>query len=204
MIKVLFNYSLICSVIIGITFIFSFLSSKKRSHKQIVYLNLVVIFLTCNNLQIVLIDNVFTQANFFIRNMLLPFYSLIVPAFYTFVTYYLDVEKKLASFVYFTIFLFLLQVLIRIVLFQYYYEVDKNYIVARYSQLEEIVNALFSLFLFIKTFALLFIQSKFYSATVKYDNLKWLKTFIFLLYIFVSCNLLPCFFDLNLVTLVGF
>ena len=83
---------MITSVIIGFFFIFSTWLTNKYNNKTILYLNLVVVFFTLNNFQIVLIDNVFLNSNYFIRNLLIPFYGLIVPAFYTFVLHYLKVE----------------------------------------------------------------------------------------------------------------
>ncbi len=179
MIKNIFNYSLICSVIIAIVFIIATLQSKKRKDKSILYLNAFVFFFMLNNLQIVLIDNVFINANYFVRNLLIPFYALIVPAFYTFLTYYLNVENKITSFIKFTTWLFIIELLVRIILLQYYNE-DKNYVVAQYSQIEEIINAFLSLFLYIKSFILLFNRNKLYENVLSFGNIKWLKTFMFL------------------------
>ena len=127
-----------------------------------------------------LIDNVFTNANFFIRNLLLPFYALIVPAFYTFLSYYLNVENKITSIVKFSSVFFIIELIIRIVLFPIYYNYNQNYIVAQYSQIEEIANALFSLFLFGKCFVLVFKNSKMYPFILSFDNIKWIKKFLYL------------------------
>lgn len=180
MIKNFFNFSLICSVFIGFFFILFTLLSKRGRDKSLIYLNLVVLFFTLNNLQIVLLDNVFYGANFFIRNLLIPFYVLIVPAFYTFITYYLNVEKKIRSYVIFSSVVFISEIAIRALLFQNYYDDDKNYLVARYSQIEEIFNALFTLFIFIKSIILLFNKSKLYEYILTYDTIGWLKKFVFI------------------------
>lgn len=89
---------MIISVIIGFTIIIRVLLSDKAKEKPIVFLNLFLLFFTLNNLQIVLLDNFFTEANFFQHNLLLPFYSLIVPFFYAFIIHYLQVEKKIKSY----------------------------------------------------------------------------------------------------------
>lgn len=180
MIKNFFNFSLISSVFIGFFFILFTLLSKRGRDKSLIYLNFVVLFFTLNNLQIVLLDNVLYDANFFIRNLLIPFYALIVPAFYTFITYYLHVEKKIKSYVIFSLVVFITEILIRVFLFQKYYTNDKNYIVARYSQIEEIFNALFTLFIFIKSIILLFNKSKLYEYILTYDSIGWLKKFVFI------------------------
>ncbi|MES2748207.1 MAG: helix-turn-helix domain-containing protein [Bacteroidota bacterium] len=180
MLKEIFNYFLISSVVIGFIFIISTLFSKRGRDKSIIYLNLVIVFLTLNYTQIVLLDTFFTEANFFIRTLRIPFYVLILPAFYTFVTYYLNVESKIKSFVIISSLLFLSEVLIRIVLFPFYYNVDQSYVVAQYRQIEEIINILFCLFLFGKAFLLLFNQSTLYQYILTFDNIKWLKKFMLL------------------------
>lgn len=96
--KNIFNIIIFIGVILGIFFNFYTLSSKKGKHKTIIYLNLLVLFLTLNNFQTFLIDCVFMQPNFFIGNILFPFYFLILPSFYQFLIYYLNVEKNKFSF----------------------------------------------------------------------------------------------------------
>ena len=168
---------MITSVIIGFFFIFSTWLTNKYNNKTILYLNLVVVFFTLNNFQIVLIDNVFLNSNYFIRNLLIPFYGLIVPAFYTFVLHYLKVEGKFVSYVRFFLILLLVEIGIRIVLFPIYYTVNQSYIVAKYSQIEEISNAFLSLFLFIKAIILIFNQTKLFKEITTYDSIVWLKKF---------------------------
>jgi len=90
----LFKFSMIFGIFFGIFFIIYTNLSPKRKDKSIIYLNLFVLFFTLNNLQITLADYNFINLNFFERKLLIPFYALIIPAFYTFVTYYLKVEKK--------------------------------------------------------------------------------------------------------------
>lgn len=169
---------MIAGVIQGFLFIFVTSFSKRSNAKSLVFLNLVVLFLSLNNLQIALIDNVFTQSNFFVRNLLIPFYVLIVPSFYLFLIHYLKIEKKITSFFYWTIALFAVEILIRFLLLPHYYNEDKNSIVARYAQVEEIVNALYSLFIFMKAAQLLFKRSHLYQYVLGYDDMKWLKNFV--------------------------
>ena len=185
------------SVLIGLVFIIKSFFFKNRSHKAVIYLNLVVLFFTLNNLQIVLLDNVFPEANFTTRNLLIPFYALILPAFYTFVTYYLKVETKIKSVVFFTATIFSIQILIRIFLFHQYYHADKNYIVALYSQAEEIFNALFCLFIFYKSFVLVFKKSKLYENILTFDTIFWLKKFLFLGSIIIFTWIIAIVFNLD-------
>jgi AraC-like DNA-binding protein len=180
MIKDIFNFLMISGVILGFIFIISTQFSKKGKDKSIIYLNSLVLFLTLNNLQICLLDNVFTNANYFVRNLLIPFYVLIIPSFYSFLTYYLKIEKKVQSFTFISIGLFSLEIIIRFALFKDFYHEEENYIIAQYSQIEEIINAIYTLFLFGKSFNILFRYSKLYQYVLSFDNIKWLKKFMFL------------------------
>ena len=171
---------MISGVLIGIFFLIATSLSKKGRDKSIIYLNLVVFFLVLNNLQSWLLDTVFVNANFFITRLQIPWYVLIFPSFYTFLIYYLKIEKQIASFVSISISLFALEIVIRIALSPYFFQDENNYFIAKYVQIEEIVNASYSLFLFIKAFVILFKHSKLFQYVLSFDNIKWLKTFMFL------------------------
>jgi AraC-like DNA-binding protein len=171
---------MIASVFIGFAFILLFQISNKTKTKSMFYLNLVVLFFTLNNFQIVLLDNFFTNSNYFIRNLLFPFYSLIVPSFYAFVRYYLNVQNKTTSYFKFYFILFSIQVLVRFLLYPFYYTQDKCYLIAQYSQIEEIINAILSLFLFVKSFQLIFKKKELFPQILTFDNLNWLRKFLFL------------------------
>jgi len=194
MIKEIINFFLILGVIVGFIFIFKTFFSKKGSDNSIIYLNLVVVFLTLNYLQIVLIDNVFTQANYFVKMLRLPFYVLILPAFYTFVTYYLNVERKIKSFVILSSTLFIVEIIFRIILISFK---NNHYLIAQYRQIEEILNIVFSLFLFTKAFLLLYTRENLYQSILKFDNLKWLKKFMIIATIIMLTWLGAVIFNLD-------
>jgi AraC-like DNA-binding protein len=176
--KHLFNFLMIAGIILGVFFVTTTRLSKRGKHKSVIYLVLVILFLTLNNLQIVLVDCGFLNVNFFVRKLLIPWYLLIFPSFYTFLTFYLKIEQKIYSFVPITIGLFLTEIAIRIGFIPFFFHESDNYIVARYSQIEEIVNAFFSIFLYAKAFLLLFRYSNLYQYVLSYDNVKWLKIFM--------------------------
>ncbi|WP_445721694.1 hypothetical protein [Flavobacterium sp.] len=139
MITNIMNYFLMTSILVGFIFILASLFSKKGKDKSMLYLNLIILFLVLNYLQIVLLDNVFTQANYFIKMLRIPFYALILPAYYTFVTYYLGIETKIKSYVFISLSLFSIEIIIRIILFQNHYHENESYVVAKYRQIEEIM-----------------------------------------------------------------
>ena len=178
--KNIFDFLMISGVILGIIFIVATQFSKNGRDKSIIYLNLVVLFIMLNNLQALLLETIFSNAIFFIQRLQIPWYVLIFPSFYTFLIYYLKIEKKIGSYVYVSISLFILEIVIRIALVPYFFQDENNYFIAKYVQIEEIVNASYSLFLFIKAFVILFKHSKIYQYVLSFDNIKWLKNFMFL------------------------
>ena len=175
-----FSFLMISGVLLGIVFLIATSLSKKGRDKSIIYLNLVVFFLIFNNLQAWLLETIFMNANFFIKRLQIPWYVLIFPSFYAFLTYYLKIEKKVYSFVYGSISLFIAEIVIRIALIPYFFHDENNYFIAKYVQIEEIVNASYSIFLFIKAIIILFKYSELYQQVLAFDNLKWLKNFMFL------------------------
>lgn len=176
----IFNFIMIAGIVLGGVFMCFSLHSKNGCDTTIIYLNLVVLFLSLNNLQICLVDNGYFEVNFFVRKMLIPYYMLILPSFYTFLMYYLKVEYKVYSFVRLSIALFLIEVGIRCAMFPFFINENESYVVARYSQFEEIFNAIFTIFLFIKSAILVFSYTNRFDFVTSYDNLRWLKNFIFL------------------------
>lgn len=76
--------------------------------------------------------------------------------------------------------IFLVEFFIRVVLHVYHFDKTDNYIVAKYAQVEEILNALFSLFLFYRCYFLIFKEQHLYQNILSFESIKWLKTFIYL------------------------
>lgn len=176
--RIVFNFLMIAGIILGVSFIISTSFSQRAKHKSVIYLVLVILFLTLNNIQIVLVESGFFEVNFYLRKLLIPWYLLILPSFYTFLTYYLKIEQKIYSFVPVTLGLFLTEMIVRVGFIPYYSNDNSNYIVAKYSQIEEIVNAVFAVFLYAKAFLLLFRYANLYQYVLSYDNVRWLKIFM--------------------------
>lgn len=97
-------------------------------------------------MQITLADYKFIDLNFFERKLLIPWYALIIPSFYTFVTYYVKAENKLKSVVGISMILFAVEIAIRMVLGKYFYNETNNVIIAQYAKYEEIVNLSYTIF----------------------------------------------------------
>lgn len=177
--KNIFDFLMISGIILGIIFMVATQFSKNGRDKSIIYLNLVVLFLMLNNFQALILETIFTNANFFIHRLQIPWYVLIFPSFYTFLVYYLKIERKISSFVYVSISLFVIEIVIRIALTPYFFNEKDNFFIAKYAQIEEIINASYSIFLFIKAIVILFNYSELYQTVLAFDNIKWLKNFMF-------------------------
>jgi AraC-like DNA-binding protein len=175
------NFLLIAGVIQGFGFNLVTLFIKKKFTKVIIFLNLIVLFISLNNLQRVLIDSDFFSFSFLLNHFQVPWYVLVIPMFYTFTTYFLKVEKKVNGFIKLTIIVFILEIIIRLCLISYvYYEVpDYNtYIIERYTRIEEICNLFYCVFLFITTCLIIFRKHRLLEYILGYDDLNWLKWFI--------------------------
>lgn len=177
--KNIFDFLMISGVLLGIIFMVATQFSKNGRDKSIIYLNFVVLFIMLNNLQALILETVFTNANFFIHRLQIPWYVLIFPSFYTFLIYYLKIERKRSSFVYVSISLFVIEIAIRIALIPNFFNQKDNFFIAKYVQIEEIINATYSIFLFIKAIIILFNYSNLYQQVLAFDNVKWLKNFMF-------------------------
>lgn len=178
--KLIFDFLMISGVLLGIIFIIATQYSKNRKDKTIIYLDFVIAFLLLNNLQAFSLETVLTDVPFFIRRLQIPWYVLILPSFYTFLTYYLKIENKIQSFVILSLFVFIFEMVIRVAFFPYYFKEDNSSFIGRYVQMEEIINAAFSIYLFVKSIMILFKYSDLYEQILTFDDLKWLKNFIFL------------------------
>jgi len=179
MIKNIFDFLMISGVLLGIIFMVATQFSKNRKDKSIQYLNFVVLFIMLNNLQALLLETLFDDANFFIHRLQIPWYVLIFPSFYTFLIYYLKIERNRSSFVYVSFSLFFIEIAIRIALIPNFFDEKDNFFIAKYVQIEEIINASYSIFLFIKAITILFNYSSLYQQVLAFDNVKWLKNFMF-------------------------
>ena len=180
------KYLLIGGVIQGFGFNLVTLFIKKKITKVIVFLNLIVLFISLNNLQRVLTDIEFFKFNFLLNNLLVPWYLLVIPMFYAFTTHFLRVEQKVKDFTKITIITFVLEIVFRLILISYeYHYVYEEFPEKAISQIkwyeyyiEEPFNLLYSLFLFINACLLVFRKNKDLEFIMEYDDLKWFKLFI--------------------------
>lgn len=177
------NFLLIAGAIQGFIFFGVTFLLKKKIGPAILFLILTVLFISLNNLQAWLIDSGYSSGLFYLKHMLVPWYLLILPCFYSFLLYYLKVQDKLRPFLKPALYLFFTELIVRTILIAYvFYSGTSNdvSVIEDYTAMEEIMNAIFSLFIFIKAILLVFKKSSLYSEILSFDDIKWIKLFLIL------------------------
>lgn len=180
---VVFNYILITGVVYGFIFNSVFFFSTKRKGIPLYYLNLLVLFISLNNLQAWLIDMDITSSNVYIKYLRIPWYFLCMPIFYVFLVYYLKIQKKIKSFLYLTISLFICGIITRVLLIYYsqtislsIVEVDKLFIT--FNTYEEIGSFIYTVIIFTYPLSLFNKNKKLLEYVMNYDDLAWIKHFL--------------------------
>ncbi|NER18317.1 helix-turn-helix domain-containing protein [Spongiivirga citrea] len=177
-----FKFLLIAGAVQGFIFNIASFFSDKKSGKTVLYLNLVVFFLSLNNLQAWLIESGYVSSNFFIKYLLVPWYMPMFPMFYVFLLNYLNIEKKLKTFLIFTMTLFAIELVVRFSVITYLYNFSDEQgaasLMKQYNNVEEIINAIFCVFIFIKALTVVFKKQNLYQHILEYDDIKWIKNFV--------------------------
>ena len=179
----IFNFLLITSGIHGIIFNIITLTfyKKKKISKAIIYLNLLVLSISLNNLQAWLISKDYSSSWFLIKNLEVPWYLFILPMFYSFLIHFLLIENKYRKIGNFFILIFLIETSIRLILITYCYNISSDIVLIKsYTQIEEIINAFLSVTVFIKSYKIIFKEQHNYQYALSFDDVTWLKQFIVL------------------------
>ena len=177
------NFLLIAGAIQGFLFNFITLSLRRKYGPVILYLNLVVLFISLNNLQAWLREEDYSSSIYFISKLTIPWYVFIFPSFHNFLRYFLGVQDKLRGYMKTCIILFSAELLIRAVVILYASSMpvqDPDATIEQYNVLEEIANMVFSLFVFVQCFLLIFRKEKLYRAFLDFDDVRWIKILMFL------------------------
>jgi AraC-like DNA-binding protein len=128
-----------------------------------------------------LIYKEYTSDLFLIKHLEIPWYLLLAPMFYAFTTNYLRIEEKVRDFIKLSFVIFVFEIILRVAIIAYvYYQVpDRDaVIIDRYTWIEDIVNFLYILFLFINASLLVFRKHRLLDFIMGYDDLNWIKWFI--------------------------
>lgn len=176
-----FNFLMIAGAAQGFIFNVATFLSRKKIERPVLFLNLFVFFLSLNNLQSWFIEKRFIPSEFSLYDFTAPWYVLIVPMFYAFLVYYLEIENKRLPFVKISVLIFLTELLARTTVI---FLVNKGtwpaIYLENYNNIEDIVTLIYSLFLFYKAIQLVFSHGPIDTPVLAFDDLRWLKWFFYL------------------------
>jgi len=182
-IEALFDIVLITGVIYGFVFTTILFFSKKRKGKPLLFLALLVLSISLNNLQAWLIDIGFVAQMVYIKYLRIPWYFMCTPLFYAFLVYYLKIHKKINSFLNITVGLFLFGIVTRIILI-YYTQInemsstDINNLLVKFNSFEEMGSFGYALIIFTYPISIFIKNKKLLKNIMNYDDLVWMKHFL--------------------------
>ena len=180
-IEAIFNTILITSVIYGFIFIAVLFFSKKKKGKPLLFLGLIVLFISLNNLQAWLIDLGFTCPIVYIKYLRIPWYFLCMPLFYAFLVHYLKIQRKINSFLNLTVGLFIFGIVARILLIYYTQiisAIDPSIVLKKFNSYEEIGSFSYALIILIYPIFIFKKNRKLLKFVMNYDDLVWIKHFL--------------------------
>ena len=175
-----FNLFLLISALHGFAFSIILFSSKNGKDKSMLYLNLLILSISLNNIQSWVLENKLFQHKFALDYIQIPWHFLAMPFLYMFLINYLNITSKTYNLLKIVIPLFILSIVAQVSFVLYYSNVKTNtyqdFIYERYTSIEEIISFTISISLFIYSYYLLK-KEKLFSILLSYDNLKWINTF---------------------------
>ena len=179
-VKEFFNLFLIISALHGFLFSAILFLSKKGKVKSIIFINLLVVSISLNNLQSWVLAKDFFNEYFFLDYIHIPWHFLVAPFFYMFLIHYLEIEKKSKNILNLVLPVFIVIILIRIG-FVYFYSNNKTtdiiFLFEKYTSIEEIISLVFSLSIFYYSFYILNKKENLFKRILTYDDLKWINSF---------------------------
>lgn len=179
-IKEIFNLFLLISAIHGFLFCIVILFSRNGREKSILYINLLVLIISLNNIQSWILAKNFFIEYFFLDYIHIPWHFLIAPFFYMFLIHYLEIHKRSKNVLKIILPLFILIITIRIGFVSFFSDkntVDVAYLFEKYTSFEEIFSLIISLIIFFYSFQILSKKEQLFTKILSYDNLKWIYTF---------------------------
>ncbi|TMM31985.1 helix-turn-helix domain-containing protein [Polaribacter aestuariivivens] len=176
----IFNLFLLISALHGFLFCFVILFSKNGREKSMLFINLLVLIISLNNMQSWILAKNFFIEYFFLDYIHIPWHFLIAPFFYMFLIHYLEIEKRSKNLLKIILPVFVLIITIRIGFVSFFSDkntTDVAYLFEKYTSFEEIFSLIVSLIIFGYSFKILSKKEKLFIKILSYDNLKWIYTF---------------------------
>ena len=146
-----------------------------------IYLNLLILSISLNNIQSWALENHLFQHKFLIDYLQIPWHFLAMPFLYMFLVNYLNLAEKSYKLLYF-IFPAFLTIIITQISFVIYYDKTKyhenvDYLYEQYTSFEEIFSFIVSISIFIYSFYILYKKEDLFKKILSFDNLKWISSF---------------------------
>ena len=176
----IFNLFLLISALHGFLFCFIILFSKNGKEKSMIFINLLVLTISLNNIQSWILAKDFFIEYFFLDYVHIPWHFLIAPFFYMFLINYLKIEKHSKNILKIILPIFALIITIRIGFVSFFSDkntTDVAFLFEKYTTLEEIFSLIVSLIIFVYSFQILSKKGKLFTKVLSFDNLKWIYTF---------------------------
>ncbi|QTE22326.1 helix-turn-helix domain-containing protein [Polaribacter cellanae] len=176
-VKEIFNLFLLISALHGFLFCFVMLFSKNGREKSMLFINLLVLTISLNNIQSWILAKDFFIEYFFLDYIHIPWHFLIAPFFYMFLINYLEIEKRSKNLLKIVLPIFILIITIRISFVSFFSDrntKDIAYLFEKYTSIEEIFSLIISLIIFGYSFKILSKKKKLFTKILSYDNLKWI------------------------------
>ncbi|MFK8060072.1 MAG: helix-turn-helix domain-containing protein [Polaribacter sp.] len=178
-VKDIFNLFLLISALHGFLFCTVMLFSRFRKEKSMIFINLLVLSISLNNIQSWIIAKDFFIEYFFLDYVHIPWHFLIAPFFYMFLIYYLEIEKKSKNVLKIILPIFFTIISIRIGFVSFFSDTnttDIAHLFEKYTSFEEIFSLIVSLLIFSYAFKILTKKEKLFTKILSFDNLKWIYT----------------------------
>jgi AraC-like DNA-binding protein len=183
------NIILLIGIIQGVIFT-GIIFKIKSKHKSILFLGLIIFFLSLNNLQAWLVEKNLIKINYYISYLHVSWNIFLAPMFYLFLTNYLRIEKTTNNILSITILIFIVTILIRLIALNYIrpqFESNEFYsFLRKHNSFEDIFVFLYTIPIFIASVYLFFKRKDKFTFVLSYDNLKWIKIFFILCSIILS------------------
>ena len=145
------------------------------------YLNLLILSISLNNIQSWVLENQLFQHKFALDYIQIPWHFLAMPFLYMFLTNYLNITSKTYNLLKVIFPLFLFAIIAQVSFVLYYSNIENNeyqdFVYEKYTSIEEIVSFSISISLFIYSYYLLYKKENLFEKILSYDNLKWINVF---------------------------
>lgn len=154
-------------------------TSRKKITKPVLYLNVVVLSISLNNLQAGMVSRGITFSQFFLQHLEMPWYLFSVPFFYCFLVLFLRVKDESTRILKNILYVFGIEILARLGVISYCYITQHTTeLIEDFRQIEESVNAAISLFYMYKAYQIVFRRKEEYAFVLSFDALVWLRHFM--------------------------